>query len=321
MDRRARSGAFLTKRVRVSKEDAGALFTAYKSQEGLTWNNLAADFDVHVNTLKKRWSKGKTTIPLSVYTKLAAATKLTGCGELLENNWAQKLVAERKWLAIERFRTVEFAELYGAMLGDGCVYSSGRTLCLTGNAILDNHYFGTYLPSLLKFVFDCEPRIYDDNSKIRVVVNNAAVCANFLKIGYPLGTKKNSQVTIPVDYFRDERLLIACIRGLFDSDGGVFPHPHSKLMISVSSKIPSLLESMKAACSAIGLSYGSTGTAIQFYSDNAHGFFSKVGSSNPRNSCRYFQYLKTGEVPNAKDLPKFLNGFTTLPSTTYGPVV
>ena len=68
---------------------------------------------------------------------------------------------------------LEFAELYGALLGDGCLYSNMNGFCITGNLELDGQYI-RHLQSLSLSLLCIEPSIHflEEESVVRLILNS-----------------------------------------------------------------------------------------------------------------------------------------------------
>lgn len=310
-------------RVDLNAHDAGRLFQCAKDASGWSWKDMGTRFGVHPNVVRQKWSKAKTTIPYTVYQQLVKLVPDLHLGSLVikESDWYQKQQKERIWHTQRIHEMAEFAELYGIMLGDGCIYSTGKTICISGNASLDDLYLREYVARLFQFLFGCVVSFYSSENNLRMVIREIEVCQTFLDAGFPLGTKKQGLTVIPASFFTHKKLLESCLRGLFDTDGGVFHHPHSEVMMSFTSKIPSLLHSAQCACNQLGLKFGSTATDLQAYGDTAVRLFSRIGSSNPRNYVRMLHYIRGGQVPSPEKLAKLLKEDEYPSCTIFGPMV
>ncbi len=219
----------------------------------------------------------------------------------------------------------EFAEFYGAMIGDGCVYGDLVGFCITCNGVLDEWYVTNYLKNLCVSLFNIHPKIYyaKNEQVVRLVINSVEITRFLTELGFPKGRKKNVQMKIPDQFFTDDNLLTACLRGMIDTDGGVYHHPHTKIMLDFTSVIPSLIESVHKACDKLGIRHGLSTNRMQFYGrDKLASYFSIVGSSNPRNIVRYANFLRTGTTPSAAETERLLKEQTEKLSVPYhGPVV
>jgi len=119
----------------------------------------------------------------------------------------------------------ELAELIGISLGDGGI-TTGQ-ICITLNGEKDKEYV-EFVSNLGKSLFGEMPRIYERKScnAITVSYNSESLVKYLVKIGLKIGNKVKQQVGVPewIEASRDYR--IACLRGLMDTDGGVFIHKY-----------------------------------------------------------------------------------------------
>ena len=152
---------------------------------------------------------------------------------------------------------------------------------------------------------------------------NSKKIANFLiEQGFPAGKKRLTKLKILKNFFKNNKLLTACLRGIFDTDGGLFFHPHTKTMIEISSKNQTLLTSLQSAFEKIKLKSGRSHDRLQLYGRyKMKQFFSVIGSSNPRNIIKYTQFLNKGSVPYTSETQKLLKHRLRVSIPYHGPVV
>ncbi|VVB81155.1 LAGLIDADG-like domain protein [uncultured archaeon] len=228
-------------------------------------------------------------------------------------------------IRIPETNSEDFAEFYGAMMGDGCIYGNMAAFCITCNGILDEWYLTQYLKKLCFSLFNIQPKIYYAKKEqvVRLIINSVKITRFLVKLGFPKGRKKDAKIRIPEAFFSDDKLLAACLRGLIDTDGGIYSHPHTKIMLDFTSVIPSLITSVHEAFSKLNLQHGISTNRIQFYSGTKLAkYFSRVGSSNPRNIIRYSQFIQTGITPSAIETERLLKHYDTRINVPYhGPVV
>ena len=125
----------------------------------------------------------------------------------------------------------QISEFIGAFIGDGCLNlynrkdrpSNVETLNFTGSWINDSQYYKEIINNIIKTNFKANLRMYrrkEDNT-IRVIISNKKVI-NFLKsLGYTFGPKTNS-VYIPNKIIKNKELSLACLRGIFNTDGCIY---------------------------------------------------------------------------------------------------
>src|SRR3989338_8118352 len=106
-------------------------------------------FNVSPQTIRHEWLIPKRTIPLTVFDKLSELAALKNKEEILKNSkifepfWGQKIAEDKlkiKKVNLPSKFDLDFAEFYGILLGDGCIFSNLRGLSITGNQITDYFY-------------------------------------------------------------------------------------------------------------------------------------------------------------------------------------
>jgi len=117
----------------------------------------------------------------------------------------------------------DLAEFVGLVLGDGGI-TSGQ-LCITLNSEKDTE-LAKYVINLGKRLFGEKPRVLKEKrcKAFRVYYNGESLVKYLLKIGLKTGNKVKQQVDVPEWIKRSKKFRISCLRGLMDTDGGVFIH-------------------------------------------------------------------------------------------------
>ena len=117
-----------------------------------------------------------------------------------------------------------FAELVGALIGDGYIYKNNRKyqIGFVGNIVTDKAYF-QYLRAIILKEWKKEAKIKVRERGLRMVIDSKEVC-NFLinELKIPYGKEKRKKVLIPTNFLIDWTLTKKVIRGIFDTDGTVF---------------------------------------------------------------------------------------------------
>ena len=198
----------------------------------------------------------------------------------------------------------DFAEFWGVMLGDGCVYKNQESFCITCSSVQDEQYVLCHLVPLCERLFGLTPKIYfaKNENTIRLVLNNRKIARFLVKNGFPSGKKCDSKLPIPRHFFEKATLLSSCLRGLFDTDGGVFRHPHTGIMLDFTVTHPYLYAQIKRALTIFQIGFGASKNRFQAYGrEKAQRFFANIGSSNSRNIVRYMHFLRTGQALTANE--------------------
>jgi intein/homing endonuclease len=125
----------------------------------------------------------------------------------------------------------DLAEVIGVMIGDGCISqykpkSTGKTrldLLITGSSETDVENYREFIQSTMMRSFGKPGRLYErkDDNTIRYWMTNRKIVEWFVQFGLTVGPKID-RVEIPNQILQDEKLSIACLRGIFNTDGCVY---------------------------------------------------------------------------------------------------
>lgn len=185
------------------------------------------------------------------------------------------------------------AELVGAYLGDGTL--TKYFIRISGDKRFDLPYFHC-LANLVKQSFGLAPAIRSEKSRntLYLEIRSRLVCDYFQKeFGFEIGDKIRNKTKIPKAILERENLLLACLRGLMDTDGSV-SKDGKVLSIRLSSHNSDLLNQIKA-CSRLKDMFTIISNPREVGTksiSNIKKYFEIVGSSNLRHIIRYCEYLK-----------------------------
>jgi len=312
---KTKDGRYLETRIRIPKNLLSKLIWGIKKDKKYTWRQLAEELGVAEQTVRVDWFCKNRTLPLSKFRMLVSMSKKFSYNnfkdkkEFLDPFWGQRITTTRNFkqgIKFPKIDSKEFAEFYGIMLGDGCIYANMNCFCITGNKILENEYYNIYLKNLIKHLFGVFPAftIAKEAKVIRCYLYSKKVTQFLTNLGFPAGKKQNT--CIP-KFLNNKLLLAHCIRGFFDTDGSLSNHPGAKIMIHLS--IPqdklrlSILESLKL----FDIKISKSSNALFIYGkENVAKFMDLIGTSNRKNQYKYKQFNKTGKVPTSKETESFL---------------
>jgi len=119
----------------------------------------------------------------------------------------------------------KLSEFIGLFLGDGGISKKNQAV-VTLNKQKDSEYMD-FVYNLIKDLFDIEPAIYSYNTEgkrnVKTIVINSRNAVDFLLgKGLIIGNKVKKQVKVPKWIVNNKHFSKACLRGLIDTDGGVF---------------------------------------------------------------------------------------------------
>lgn len=164
----------------------------------------------------------------------------------------------------------DLAELVGILLGDGnlnkySTYGKGRWKCtyqvrvtINGNEVELKER--TVL--LMQIIFGKNPSIYyhKNSEAITIYISSKESLLQLEQIGMICGDKTKNQVSVPKWIYEKENFIIACLRGLIDTDGSVYKRTvliHKRAYdywnISFTNKSKPLLDSFAILCEKIGI--------------------------------------------------------------------
>ncbi|MBN1159801.1 MAG: hypothetical protein JXA43_01010 [Candidatus Diapherotrites archaeon] len=222
-------------RIKLEKGKQRKLIETHKDNNKLTWKSMAKKLSVSEPALKE-WRLENCLIPKEIFDLL---NKNHGFDQFVmkvrDDKWGQSKGGKNSTGNTGKIKipkkSEKLAELVGIILGDGNIhaFSKGKkvraySIRIAGHAKNDRDYLTNHVFRLFKDLFDVQPRIYKSKRSKAMYVNvyNKALVDYFLEMGLKKGNKITSQVTIPKWILKDKKLIIACIRGLIDTDGSIY---------------------------------------------------------------------------------------------------
>lgn len=200
-------------------------------------------------------------------------------------------------------------EFFGIMMGDGCLSeyyakydnSKRRDIKISGNSNKDREYMLNYVSPLTIGLFKVRGYISlrKDNT-IDLNIRNKPLFDWMKNCGFPVG-KKGQHLKIPKNVMKlSFAKLKYLIRGLFDTDGCIsarkgegYRYPY----VSISSKSVILRKQLKEILRKNGFPAYNCGTDVGFRGQkNFIRWFNVIGSKNPRNLNRYYEFINTGRI-------------------------
>lgn len=193
-------------------------------------------------------------------------------------------------------KSIELAEFTGILMGDGGI--TERQITITLNHIDDKEYSKFVIKLIIK-LFGVKPSVYHDikNSVNDIVISRTELVKFFVLLGLPIGNKVKQQIDIPGWIKINGNFLIACLRGLVDTDGCVIRHSYTvnkknynykKLAFSSQSK--PLIKTVYDFLKKMGFSARITkdGKNVRIESKNdVKKYFKIIDSHNPKHLRKY----------------------------------
>lgn len=312
---RTTDGRFIENRVLIDKKILREMIYKFKDRNKLTWQEISSILKVSPQTVMHEWLIQSRTLPLSKFNKIKNLSGMYVSDskfKIIKPFWGQKLSQDKlnfKKVKLPDKNDKDFAEFYGIMLGDGCIFSDMNGISITGDRISDYFYYYEHLNNLIFKLFAVHPKFYINSydRTIRCVLYSRKITRHLKKLGFPVGVKYNLNPEIPDYIFKDKKNLARLIRGLMDTDGSLSGHPNSKIMIHLSITMESLRDSVSDGLDCLGIKNGKFSKGIMIYTPEKIGKFHKIiGFSNFKNLYKYGEFSKNRIVPSAKEVEMFI---------------
>ncbi len=183
-----------------------------------------------------------------------------------------------------------FAEFIGIVLGDGAI--SNYQVRITLDRYRDREY-ANFVKNLTEIVLGETPSvaIYEYDNTISLTLSGIGLVEMLERVGMTRGDKIAHQVSFPKWIRDDLSYRIACVRGLFDTDGGLYFHQKAEkkyLGWCFSSKSEPLLVDVYDALRNLEFNVKKAGgyKLCMYRLSSIERYLSLIGSSNPKNDAR-----------------------------------
>lgn len=140
--------------------------------------------------------------------------------EILRN---KRIIPSCKTYLLPKAYSSDLAEFVGIMLGDGGL--TPLYISITLNSEADQAYI-YFVISLCEKLFGERPKIHKhrNDKAVALYYNSKVLATYFISIGLKVGSKVKQQVGVPEWIIKNKEYSKACLRGLMDTDGGIFLH-------------------------------------------------------------------------------------------------
>jgi hypothetical protein len=197
----------------------------------------------------------------------------------------------------------ELAEFVGIILGDGNINVKSTQITISGGEI-DGSYVTEHIPSLIRNLF------YKNVSFGKLTSGGLDCSFGSRQIGlyliqkWPYLSHGKINCKIPSEFFKDKNLLRACIRGLFDTDGGLHRHHVKSAQLKFTNKRVSLVDSLENGLKQLRykpcrtIDHKSKNThALYLFTEDVKRYFKEIGSNNPKNKIKFEEWSEKGIMP------------------------
>jgi len=209
------------RRVLINLDEIRTLINKLKEIKNLSLRKISAIIGTNIKNF------------LYGYTNSLTESSIIKLAELA-NKRINYIVTEKELLKPHLKKCESFAELIGIILGDGSLYKSNYRVQISFNGLDDVKYVN-YVKDLLNRLFHITPKEYwEKNGKnatgkekgMILYYYKKQIFNEFILHGIISGNKTKNQISVPRWIKTNKGYVIACIRGLFDTDGSL--HLYSK---------------------------------------------------------------------------------------------
>lgn len=147
------------------------------------------------------------------------------------------------------------AELVGVLLGDGHLTKLPQHSIIVSASTVGGTRYLAHLQSLLRTGLGQEPLVYPQkNSRcVQLRINSKPLMAELVGLGLRRGNKVKNQVGVPPWVVGHPPFSIACLRGLFDTDGSIYMQKHQRYGLCFTNKSLPLLNFFQSTCAGLGV--------------------------------------------------------------------
>lgn len=182
------------------------------------------------DALESNWEPTNETLEIGEIKDIWEPTKEEESNSILIDNYEPnkendeiKYTSKNKIIELEENN--QLAEMIGIILGDGNLYDDGRKYLLrvTSNRI-EEEEFRKYTKNIMTQIFKINPKSYSKKNQnaTDLVIQNKIIVKSLIEKGLIPGNKVKNQVSVPDWIKRKKEYTIACLRGIFDTDGSVY---------------------------------------------------------------------------------------------------
>ena len=222
-------------RIKLKKDKQKELLMLAKKDK--SWKELANILKLNENYLLNEVRKEKRLISLKTYKKLCKIANNNYNNyitEKLPDNWGKfkggkNSKGNTKEIRLPK-KSIELAEFYGIMLGDGNLTRIKKhkvgvyQIRIVGDSRNDKEYLLNYVKPLIEKLFNMEVKVskQKDINALKLTSTGRKLVEFLESIGFKPGDKIRNQLDIPLWIKENEKFLKSCLRGLYDTDGSVY---------------------------------------------------------------------------------------------------
>lgn len=301
-------------RIKLIKGKQKELIILAKNKSGMTWREFSNNIDCSYGYLTHELIIEKRTLSKKLYYLLCKIANINFDEYIectLNSNWGQIKGAQNIKIRKNLFKKIKLkilckksfklAEIIGIIIGDGSIYILPKKgiykLDICSNFKNEKQYTFEYVKPLIENVFKIKINSRVSGNALHLYKNSKNLIYTLNFYGIPSGNKMNNNIKIPPWIISNKKYLRACIRGIIDTDGTVYPKNKTNLYpnIWVSSGILTIRESIFKAFKILEINISEWNPKRRDISIrrryDVKKYFKEVGFSNPKNLLRFNKFM------------------------------
>lgn len=191
----------------------------------------------------------------------------------------------------------KLAELFGIILGDGSITNAQLKISL--DRFADAQYI-PFVARLIELTLGEKPSIINRESTTELYLSGVELVRMLEQMGLRRGSKIIHQVAVPKWITGNQEYARACLRGLFDTDGGLYIHKHGRAKYQwnnlgwcfTNRSLPLVIDVKKILITNGIEPHGNHERIFLYAFSEIRKFMEAIGSSNPKNANKYQRYIK-----------------------------
>ncbi len=303
------------KRIKLAKGKQRGLIEKAKHRNNFSWRELSLRLGVCEGYLKNELRNEIRSLKADAYEKLSDIAGKRYDNHIiavLDRNWGRVKGGKNSIFKPIKPRLLlskpskELAEFVGVMLGDGNLQEMPeKSIYQTrvfGHKQDDYEYLTENVCGLFQKLFGFKPSIYAKGGKKVIILSKQSKSLNFtLKyFGLKPGNKVNSGTSIPGWVFKDKNYLRACIGGLIDTDGSIYPKTkkHKTPSIWFSNASPEIRRAFTKALKILGY-------RVSKWTEKRNSLCQSCSIGNSEDVIKYFKEIGFNNPKHRKRFEKF----------------
>jgi len=219
----------------------------------------------------------------------------------LDPEYAKKLSFKIRKKINNPKKSPRLAEFIGIMLGDGHIDKSQITVSV--NNKVDQEY-GYYVSQIIKKLFNIIAPMSVRKNTLVITASSRNLVDYLVSRDMKRGDKIRQQIDVPKWIFANKKFIKECLKGLVDTDGGIYFHHHSVKGIKYShiglcftSHSQPLLKSVEKMLLIFGLNakHSKRGHVFLYGRKQIAKYLNIIGTSNPKHLTRFKSYKGSRE--------------------------